>query len=188
MTRNSTTLWPDETTRFVVCNEIWAVRSGCEILGGWPRVVHSSSNPEGTPFLVPKLAMEIMGMMGSAVGSMVMLWWAIVGGFACGSDECKGLILRIWSFLTIIAPSQSWGCHGVSSCHIFWGFFRGVTLRVWCFHRRGQNSKGNILRPYRLHHISRTTRSLVLVPSLWCDFHAMHPPTSHESYMVDGLR
>ena len=130
LTRNSTTLWPDETTRFVVCNEIWAVRSGCEILGGWPRVVHSSSNPEGTPFLVPKLAMEIMGMMGSAVGSMVMLWWAIVGGFACGSDECKGLILRIWSFLTIIAPSQSWGCHGVSSCHIFWGFFRGVTLRV----------------------------------------------------------
>lgn len=29
---------------------------------------------------------------------------------------------------------------GVSSCHLFWGSFRGVIRRVWCFHMRGQDS------------------------------------------------
>lgn len=101
--------------------KFWAVSHGLSILQVTRKV-------PGTPFVVPKLAMEIMGMMGTQRET------AMLGGFACGSDECKGLILRIWSFLTRIAPSQPWGCHG--------GFFRGVTMRVWCFHRRGQNSKG----------------------------------------------
>ena len=46
------------------------------------------------------------------------------------------------------------GCDGVSSCHLFGGPFRGVTRRVWGFHRRGRWS----LRGMKNHSINETPR------------------------------